>query len=332
MDTASSQSGDLVLPLQSTALLSGGSEGELTASTPVQWSIPEALIRELWLAADGDACGITQQEFGAILATLGSKCNHGLPSGIQPSSAQQAAFYRALRLPEVALAQACALGREAAWQSFLNLYRAPLLQAAVAIARSTTLGHDLAESLYAELFGLKEREGCRISPLAGYSGRGSLLAWLRATLAQRHIDRHRRTHREAPLEDLDVPSPPSSASTVSDEINLLSRAVSRTLQGLDPEDGFLLSSYFLDRRTLIEIARLLKVHEATISRRLKRLVAETRKQLLSNLQSEGLRKREAEEALGADPRDIEINMRSLLQTSQCPAFTEQTNPTGPGTQ
>ena len=81
--------------------------------------------------------------------------------------------------------------------------------------------------------------------------------------------------------------------------------------------------YFLDRQTLLQISRLLYVHEATISRRLKRLVADLRKQLLHNLQSGGLSQRAAEEALGNGPRDIEINLRSLLQTSQSASFFDR---------
>jgi RNA polymerase sigma-70 factor (ECF subfamily) len=226
-------------------------------------------------------------------------------------------------LVELALAHACAMGSEIAWERFLSQYRNSVTQAATAITRSASIGQDLADSLYAELFGLKDREGRRISPLASYSGRGSLIGWLRATLAQRHIDFHRRTHREEPLEDLDPPASPCEPAT--QEIDLLGRAVARTLKALDSADSFLLSSYFLDGRTLIEIARLLKVHEATISRRLKRLVEETRKQLLQSLRVQGLSERQAEEALGADPRDLEINMRKLLQKSSSAAFSDQTH-------
>jgi RNA polymerase sigma-70 factor (ECF subfamily) len=85
-----------------------------------------------------------------------------------------------------------------------------------------------------------------------------------------------------------------------------------------------LSAYFLDRQTLLQIGRLLRVHEATISRRLKRLTADLRKQLLRTLRADGLSERAAEEALGADPRDIEINLRALLQTSQIAAFKDKT--------
>ena len=204
------------------------------------------------------------------------------------------------------------------------MYRAPLTQAAIAITGSATLGHDLADSLYSELYGLRQVDGKRSSPLASYSGRGSLLGWLRTTLAQRHVDHHRRTHRETSLDTVDVPAPTSSTSPSRTELTLVTQAVSRTLAALPPEDRLLLSSYFLDRQTLLQIARVLHVHEATISRRLKRLVTDLRKQLLHNLQTGGLSRRAAEEALGTDPRDIEINLRALLQTSQIDSFSYET--------
>jgi RNA polymerase sigma-70 factor (ECF subfamily) len=37
-----------------------------------------------------------------------------------------------------------------------------------------------------------------------------------------------------------------------------------------------------------------------------------------------LSKRAAQEALGNDPRDLEINLRALLQSSQTSTFSEQT--------
>jgi len=290
------------------------------------------LIQELWIACEGASCGLTQTELASALTAIGAKYNCNQPPPAQPTAAQQIAFYRSLRLPELALAQACALGHEPAWQRFLTLYRAPLTQAAVAITGSATLGHDLADSLYAELFGLSTKEGERRSPLSSYSGRGSLLGWLRTTLAQRHIDHYRRTRREAPLEDLDnssaAPIAPTPAATpLLAEIDRLTHAVARTLASLAPEDRFLLAAYFLDQQTLLQIARLLHVHEATVSRKLKRLTADLRKQLLRNLEGSGppagLSKRAAEEALGADPRDLEINLRTLLQTSQPPPFSNK---------
>jgi len=309
VDTASSQPGEMALTLPATAATAASASG-----------IPAALAQELWVTADGDSCGLTCEELAAALAAISVKHNYNQPPGTHADAAQRAAFYRALRLPDLALARACALGRDQAWERFLALYRAPLTQAAIAITGSATLGHDLADSLYGELFGLTERSGERRSPLASYSGRGSLLGWLRTTLSQRHIDHHRRTYRETPL---DTHEPAAPAPTTAVEVTQLSAAVARTLQALPAEDRFLLAAYFLDQQTLLTIGRLLKVHEATISRRLKRLTADLRKQLLKNLQSGGLSKRAAEEALGSDPRDLELNLRSLLQTSQLQPFSKQ---------
>lgn len=319
MDTASSQSGDLLLPLPSAKESTSASH-----QTPVLCGHPLSFVQELWRGAEAELCDLSLEEFSLALAAVGAKLNYGFPPGAHPDLSERAAFFRSLRLSEFALAHACALGREIAWQRFVGLYRVSLTHAAIAITGSATLGHDLADSLYSELYGLRQVDGQRRSPLASYSGRGSLLGWLRTTLAQRHIDYHRRTHRETPLDTLDVPAPTTSISPLPAELIPLTDAVARTLQNLTPEDRFLLSSFFLDRQTLLQIARILHVHEATISRRLKRLVADLRKQLLHNLQSGGLSKRAAEEALGADPRDIEINLRALLQTSQAATFSDKT--------
>ena len=129
---------------------------------------------------------MTLDEFSSALDSVGARFNHGFPPSTCPDSAQKIAFFRSLHLSEFALAHSCALGREVAWRRFVDRYRSLLTQAAIAITGSTTLGHDLADSLYSELYGLRQVDGQRASPLSSYSGRGSLLGWLRTTLAQRH--------------------------------------------------------------------------------------------------------------------------------------------------
>jgi RNA polymerase sigma-70 factor (ECF subfamily) len=60
-----------------------------------------------------------------------------------------------------------------------------------------------------------------------------------------------------------------------------------------------------------------------VSRKLHRLTGELRKQVLKNLQGLGLSRRAAEESLGADPRDLSINLKKLLQCSESDAFQEK---------
>jgi RNA polymerase sigma-70 factor (ECF subfamily) len=316
MDVTTPQPGNLTLPTEATSVL---------LAEPVLASLPAEFQAELQVIATDHS--LSAAELIRALAAIGSKHNFGLPAASLATAAQQEKFLRALQLPDLALAQACALGREPAWQQFLTRFRAPLRQAAIAITGSMSMGEDLADSVYAELFGLSERAGERRSPLAGYTGRGSLMGWLRSTLAQRHVDHHRRTWRESPLPEPESGFEPAAATaeipTQSAELTRLSHSLALVLQQLAPEDRFLLSSYFLDQHTLLEIARLLRVHEATISRKLKRLTADIHKQLLKQLQAGGLSRRAAEEAMFTDPRDLTLNLRTLLQTSLPAAFQVQ---------
>ena len=93
-------------------------------------------------------------------------------------------------------------------------------------------------------------------------------------------------------------------------------AIKTTLSEVSAEERFVLSAYYLDQHTLHEISRVLRVHEATVSRKLKRATERLRKQLLRMLRAGGLSRRAAEEALGTDPRDVDINLRKLLQESE----------------
>lgn len=281
-------------------------------------------INELWREAHADSAGLGKDELAAILLTLGVKYNYGLPPDSTATPPQIAAFWKSLQLRDLALAHACALGREPAWQLFMTRYRDALTQAATAITSSAELGRELADSLYADLFGLTERgELRRVSPLSYYSGRGSLQGFLRAALAQRNVDRQRRTDRETPLPAEELPATASGAMPAPATLSRLGEALGSILRSLAGEDRFLLSASFLDRRTLLEISRVLGVHEATVSRRLQRLTGRLHDALLENLQASGLSRAAAQEALATDPRDLDVNLRLLLQASQRETFLEK---------
>jgi RNA polymerase sigma-70 factor (ECF subfamily) len=289
-----------------------------------------ALLDELWRGCDAAGWGLDQEEFDRILLAAGTAQNFGLKESAVAARREQAAYFRELRLDDLVLARACAAANERAWEHFIAAYRQPLTRAAIAITGSESLGRDLADQLYGELYGLTTRDGERRCPLLSYRGRGSLIGWLRTTLAQRHVDHHRRCRRlkplDDPLEDVDVPAPDPEPVTPERELSLLERALEQALSERDAEDRYLLAAYYLDGQTLLEIARVLGVHEATVSRKLKRATQGARKQVLKNLQRGGLSRRAAEEALGADPRDLDVNLKKLLQHSQMEAFQEQAAP------
>ena len=288
------------------------------------------MLDELWRESDAAAWGLERAQFNEILESVATAQNFGLAPGTKASRQQQASYFRSVRLADLVLARASAKGHPGAWEHFIALYRQPLTRAAIAITGSETLGRELADQLYAELYGLMTRDGVRRSPLDSYKGRGSLMGWLRTTLAQRHVDHHRRTRRELPLDDPADGYEPQAAvpapETPSSALLLLSRAIEAALRQLAAEERFLLASYYLDERTLLEIAPLLHVHEATVSRKLHRVTGDLRKQIVRNLQAQGLSKPAAQEALGADPRDLNLNLKKILQITSLNAFQEKATP------
>jgi RNA polymerase sigma-70 factor (ECF subfamily) len=324
VDFAPPQPAELRLPLKEDDRVSQPST--LQAPESYVKEISGLPIEEFWQEAGAESVSLGKDEFAKALLSIGSKHNYGLPHGIQATRGQVTSFWRALQLRELALAQACALGRDIAWQRFLAEYRGPLTQAAIGITGSAAAGTELADSLYSEIFGLTERNGQRQSPLASYSGRGSLKGFLRATLAQRNVDHHRRTCRETPLVNEDWPAAAATAVPASDVLSRLGDSLTATLSSLEPEEQFILSAWFLDRHTLLEIARILRVHESTVSRRVSRLTSALRKQLLKNLQASGMSRAAAEEALGTDPRYLDLNLRHLLQTSRLATFLPLAGP------
>ena len=309
-------------------------------AAPAQCAVAPAL-EELWRACEAEACGLTRDEFEQIVLRIGMAQNFGQAADLaaETTTAQQTAFFATLRMADLVLARACASGSERAWERFIALYREPLLRAGIAITGNESLGRELADGLYAELYGLTVRDGERRCPLDSYSGRGSLMGWLRTTLAQRHVDRHRRTHREQPLDETgDCPAPAAESAAQPDErgLPLLAGTVREALEREGPEEKFLLASYYLDGRKLHEIAAVLGVHEATVSRKLKKVTAAVRKQIVRGLERRGMRRREAEEALATDPRDLtaaehgsgaadreHLRLKELLQSSQSCPFKEQ---------
>jgi RNA polymerase sigma-70 factor (ECF subfamily) len=312
LDTASAQSAGLGTPtVESSGLDATRDFTELSGLS----------IDEFWQDAHCESVDLRRDEFATALLAIGSRYNFGLAAGLSGDRAQIGNFLRGLQLQDLALAQACALGRDSGWREFMARYREPLTRAATAMTGSQAAGEELADSLWSEMFGLSERGGQRVSPLAGYSGRGSLMGFLRATLAQRNVDRYRRTGRETELPSRELPAAPAADVPDARAVMQLCAALRETLVTLDAEERFVLSAWSLDGRTLLEISRIIRVHEATVSRRMQRLTARLREELLDRLQSNGMSRVAAEEAMCIDPRDIDINLRGLLQASRSETFS-----------
>ena len=226
-------------------------------------------------------------------------------------------FLETLRVEELALARGCVAGNEQAWEAFLTKYRSALYGAAFSVAKEESVAKELADSLYAELYGMPKESGRRVSKLEYYKGRGSLEGWLRTVVAQEYVNRYRRTRHEVSLEEKVEAGVQFTAVEVSQNARPASDiedATAKALGDLEHEDRILLAAYFLDGRTLAEIGRMMRVHESTISRKLDRLTATLRKSIKKQLLSRGLSGRQCDELMqGMDVRDLNVNVRANLQ-------------------
>jgi RNA polymerase sigma-70 factor, ECF subfamily len=292
-----------------------------TISAPVQSAVFD-LLPQLHEKSGCEKIGLARESFAMILYEVAAKY---LPTSATHADTQT--FLLTLRVDELALAQACAAGSNPAWELFLTRYREKLYQSALRIAREDSAARDLADSLYAELYGTMTRDGERVSKLASFTGRGSLEGWLRTVLAQEFVNRYRRTKRLVSLdeesEDGSQFAAPQSEPLPSADARLES-ATDAALASLDREDRMVLAAYYLDGRTLAEIARTLGVHESTISRKVDKLAKSLRRKILAGMMQQGMARRQAEEALEVDVRDLQVDIRrSLAQDSPAATFSEK---------
>lgn len=294
------------------------------ASAPTSRSAPTASAAVQAFAA-GRFGESGAQQFGIDLAGLATMLAEVFAQ--RGADSESEAALESLHLEELVLARACVAGNERAWEVFLTRYRGSMYEAAYKIARDEATGRALADSLYAALYGLNENGEVRVSKLQYYLGRGSLAGWLRTVLAQEYVNQYRRTRRETSLEAA-VEEGKQFAAKESDTSQTDPRVETATaaeLDALEGEERYLLAAYFLDRRTLAEIAKVMRVHESTISRKLERATVALRKGIRKRLIASGMSARQAEEAMqDTDVRDLQIDVgESLGQERGKPAFYKQ---------
>ena len=225
-------------------------------------------------------------------AELAEAIRAGVAASIaEASDAEVERYVDSLRAEDLALACACSLGIESAWEQFIADFRPVLYGAARALTRDAVAARELADSLYAEVYGLEMRDGQRRSLLRYFHGRSSLGTWLRAIVAQRYVDGWRGARRTESLED----SPADVAGAVSSEppdpdralyLNSLNQSLGAALGALKPRDRLRLSCYYLEEMTLKEIGRLTNEHESTVSRRLARTRKALKRQVERTLRRE----------------------------------------------
>jgi RNA polymerase sigma factor (sigma-70 family) len=227
-------------------------------------------------------------------------------------SAERGANLDKLHLEDLALACGCAAGDEAAWEHFIREQRPTLYRAADALDPGGG-ARELADGIYGELF---ERSLFRY-----FHGRSSLATWLRAVLAQRHVDRLRAGRRLEPLSDDVGPAEAGhiEANPYDHEQHrcgeLIREALTRAVSELPSRDRLRLACYYAQELTLAETGKLLGEHEASSSRQLARTRKTLRAEIEQRLRDQhGLSEAEIADCFAAVSQDPgELDLRQLLR-------------------
>ena len=211
------------------------------------------------------------------------------------SSEQVDAFLDSLFVDDLALAAACREGNENAWREFLRSYRMVAEGAARALISDPNAARELADSLYADLYGLRRNNGARNSPLDRYHGRSPLSAWLRTVIARRAADSWRAIKIHEPMDEAaeralnhriscepQAPLDPQRGRYLT----MLCSSLKRSIAKLPPSDRLRISYYYLQQLTLAQIGALMGEHESTISRKLAQTRAHIREDVEKNLSDE----------------------------------------------
>jgi RNA polymerase sigma-70 factor (ECF subfamily) len=257
------------------------------------------IVARLYVRSGAARWGVTAERFAAALAA-------GLERVANPDS---------LHVEDLALAVACADGIDAAWEHFVLTHRPLLYRAADAIDRHGG-GRELADELYAELFGK--------SLFKYFHGRSRLDTWLRAVLAQRHIDRLRASRHTDPLPNDDGPAALTTTARAPDPDaarfgEAMRQALAAAIDGLDARDRLRLRLYYAQGLKLAAIGKVLGEHEGSVSRHLTRTRGMIRDAVESTLRTRhGFDDREVAECfaqVAEDPGGLDLGKIGLQARS-----------------
>ena len=256
-----------------------------------------------------------------------------LKDNANPPAAEISKFIDEMQADDLCLIVACERGDEGAWTDLVERFTPTVRSAARSASANEDAAEDLAQSIWAELYGLRVRkDGKPASKLAYYSGRGSLAGWLRAVVAQLAIDTFRKQSRLVQTEedkDLErlardaqggeagrivagIPTPEESMSNRFAQTDL-QQALGKAVQELGAEDRLLVKLYYFDNLRLREAGVVLGVHEATASRRLTRIQTDLRKRVTKILIDErGWTQRETDKAFAEVAQHLDTDLEALL--------------------
>jgi RNA polymerase sigma factor (sigma-70 family) len=262
--------------------------------------------------AGAERWGVPPATFAAALERSAAKAF----AGRTPTPSELDKYYGSLHLSDLALACACGEGHDAAWDHFVAEFRPALYRTADAIDR-TGRAREIADALHGELFSR--------SLFRYFHGRSSLATWLRSLVSQRFVDRLRETRRLEPLPDEEgrVRLRAFGASARQAEpdrgrfVAAMQTVLAAAIAALAPRDRLRLRCYYAEEMTLVQIGRLTRESEATVSRQLARSRKAMREQIERGLADQGFSADEVRECISSMMDDTgTLDLGELLSLSR----------------
>ena len=297
-------------------------------------------IGELYVEGAGRLVGRAAENHGLTAAMLTARVKSAVDKYILRDDPKASAdvirdFIDGLQADDLCLIVACEQGNQKAWNDLVERFSTTVRSAARSASSNEEGADDLAQSIWAELHGLRLRDdGKPAGKLAYYSGRGSLAGWLRAVVAQLAIDQHRRQSRLVQTEEdadfdriiqhgQDETTWSGHGASANPELQIstklagaqMQKALAESVKQMSAEDRLLVKLYYFDGLRLREAGAVLGVHEATASRRLRRIHSELRRQVERLLiEQEGWTHSETEQAFSEVAINLEADIEPMLRT------------------
>ncbi|MCU0238614.1 MAG: sigma-70 family RNA polymerase sigma factor [Pyrinomonadaceae bacterium] len=239
-------------------------------------------------------------------------------------------FIDSLNADDLCLIAACERGDESAWEDLVKNFDTTVKSAARSISKNADDAEDLANSIWAELHGLrKDADGNLRRKISYYSGRGSLGGWLRAVVNQLAIDEFRKQSKFVQIEEtrefenlanenedgLVIPTHETPEQIFSEKQSQkdVSESLKEAIATLEAEDKLLIKLYYFDNLNLKMIGATLGFHEATASRKLVRVQNDLRKSTEKILQTKfGWKENEVKNHLAETAEKLGFSVEKLF--------------------
>lgn len=206
--------------------------------------------------------------------------------GLYASGASSIKFTKTLHTSDLYLGLACARGSEAAWERLTGMYGAYIKTLATFVTMGNNAATEVADNVLVDLF-LPGPSGQ--SRIASYEGRSSLATWLRVVVSHHATNERQRFSnrmggRNVPdIADESAPSRMDASLRALRYGRIIGDSLRCSCDCLTHRERLILLLRYDEELQLGQIARLLGVHQSTVTRQLERACKKLREEVLGIL-------------------------------------------------